>query len=127
MSHLKKATKKASIPYSSPQRGTFYFVSPRKVQMFGACCEPRSFFLINDSEQIGKGSHSVVSLLHAFFHLHGMGETNATLQADNCVGQNNNKTIIWYLAWCTITDQHRKIDIQYMLPGHTKFRLDSYT
>ena len=118
-----------SIPYSSQQRGTFYFVSPRKVQIFGVCCEPLSrqvFFLIDESEQIGKGSNSVVSLLHAFFELHGMGETYATLQADNCVGQNKNKTMMCYLAWRTITDQHHKIDIQYMLPGHTKFRPDSY-
>ena len=118
-----------SIPYSSQQRGTFYFVSPRKVQIFGVCCEPlcrQVFFLIDESEQIGKGSNSVVSLLHAFFELHGIGETYATLQADNCVGQNKNKTMMWYLAWRTITDQHHRIDIQYMLPGHTKFRPDSY-
>ena len=52
-----------------------------------------------------------------------MGGTYATLQADNCVGQNKNKTMMWYLACRTITDQHHKIDIQYMLPGH---RPDSY-
>ena len=55
-----------------------------------------------------------------------MGETYATLQADNCVRQNKNKTMMWYLAGRTVTDQHHKIDIQYMLPGHTKFRPDSY-
>ena len=55
-----------------------------------------------------------------------MGGTYATLQADNCVEQNKNKTMMWYLAWRTITDQHHKIDIQYLLPGHTKFRPDSY-
>ena len=55
-----------------------------------------------------------------------MGKTYATLQADNCVGQNKNKTMMCYLARRTITDQHHKIDIKYMLPGHTKFRPDSY-
>ena len=28
----------------------------------------------------------VVSLVHAFFHLHGLGERRVTLQADNCTG-----------------------------------------
>ena len=77
-----------------------------RVPVFGVCYEPLcrlAFFLIDECEQIGKGSNSVVSLLHAFFKLHGMGETYATLQADNCVGQNKDKTIMWYLAWRVIT------------------------
>ena len=31
-----------SLPYSSQQRGTFYFRTPHKVQVFGVCCEPLS-------------------------------------------------------------------------------------
>ena len=90
-----------SLPYSSQQRGKFYFQTPQKVQVFGACAEAlgrQVFFLIDKSEQIGKGSNTVVSLLHAYFSLHGLGEKKATLQADNCVGQNKNKAMIWYLA-----------------------------
>lgn len=103
-----------SIPYSSQQRGTFYFVSPLKVQVCGVRCESlcrQVFFLIDESEQIGKGSNSIVSLLHAFFKIHGMGETYATLQADNCAEQNKDKTIMWYLAWRVITGQHHQIGI----------------
>ena len=61
-----------SLPYSSQQRGTFYFRTPRKVQVFGVCCEPlcrQVFFLIDEAEQAGKGAVVVVSLVHAFFHL----------------------------------------------------------
>ncbi|KAL5493627.1 hypothetical protein EMCRGX_G014833 [Ephydatia muelleri] len=101
-----------SLPYSSQQRGTFYFRTPRKVQVF--------------AEQIGKGAVVVVSQLHAFFHLHGLGENRVTLQADNCVGQNKNTTMLWYLAWRVITGQHERIQLNFMLPGHTKFRPDSY-
>ena len=28
-----------SLPHSSQQRGTFYFRTPRKVLVFGVCCE----------------------------------------------------------------------------------------
>ena len=64
--------------------------------------------------------------MHAFFHLHGLGERRVTLQADNCVGQNKNTTMMWYLAWRVITGQHDTIQLNFMLPGHTKFQPDSY-
>eukprot|EP00731_Ephydatia_muelleri_P011102 Em0005g1688a len=56
-----------------------------------------------------------------------LGEKRVTLQADNCVGsQNKNTTMLWYLAWRVITGQHERIQLNFMLPGHTKFRPDSY-
>ena len=109
-----------SLPYSSQQRGTFYFRTPCKVQVFGVCCEPLSrqvFFLIDEAEQAGKGAVVVVSLVHAFFHLHGLEERRVTLQADNCVGQNKNNTMMWYLAWWVITGQHDTIQLNFMLPA----------
>ena len=118
-----------SLPYSSQQRGTFYFRTPRKVQVFGVCCEPlcrQVFFLIDKAEQAGKGAVVVVSLVHAFFQLHGLGERCVTLQADNCVSQNKNTTMMWYLAWRVITGQHDTVQLNFMLPGHTKFRPNSY-
>ena len=118
-----------SLPYSSQQRGTFYFRTPCKVQVFGVCCEPLSrlvFFLIDEAELAGKGAVVVVSLVHAFFHLHGLEERRVTLQADNYVGQNKNTTMMWYLAWWVITGQHDTIQLNFMLPVHTKFRPNSY-
>eukprot|EP00731_Ephydatia_muelleri_P027611 Em0019g484a len=98
-----------SLPYSSQQRGTFYFRTPTP----------------QGPEQIAV---VVVSQLHAFFHLHGLGEKRVTLQADNCVGQNKNTTMLWYtcMAWRVITGQHERIQLNFMLPGHTKFQPDSY-
>eukprot|EP00731_Ephydatia_muelleri_P000984 Em0001g984a len=117
-----------SLPYSSQQRGTLFFRTPRKVQVFGVCCEPLSrqvFFLIDEAEQAGKGAVVMVSLVHAF-HPHGLEERRVTLQADNCVGQNKNTTMMWYLAWRVITGQQDTIQLNFMLPGHTKFRPNSY-
>ncbi|KAL5484206.1 hypothetical protein EMCRGX_G020665 [Ephydatia muelleri] len=118
-----------AIPYSSQQRGHYFFRTPRKVQVFGVCCEPlkrQVFFLIDEAEKIGKGAMSVVSQVHAFLKLHSVGEKCVTLQADNCVGQNKNSTMLWYLAWRVITGQHDRVELNFMLPGHTKFVPDSY-
>ena len=43
-----------------------------------------------------------------------------------CVGQNKNKAMIWYLAWRIICNLHDRIELNFMLPGHTKFRPDSF-
>ena len=75
-----------SLPYSSQQCGTFYFKTSHKVQVFGMCCEPLShqvFFLNQEAEQV----------------------------ADNCVGQNKNTTMLWYLAWRVVTGQHDRIQL----------------
>ena len=93
------------------------------------CCEPfrrQVFILIDDAEHAGKGAMVVCSLVHAFFHLHGLGERRVTLQVDNCTGQNKNTTMLWYLTWRVITDLHDRIELNFMVPGHTKFRPDSY-
>ena len=80
----------------------------------------------DEAEQAGKGAVVVFSLVHAFFHLHGLGERRVTLQVDNCVGQNKNTTMLWYLAWRVITGQHDTVQLNFILPGHTKFQTDSY-
>ncbi len=116
-------------PYSSQQKGTEYFITPRKCQVFGVCAEAISrqvLFLTDESETKGKGSLAVISMLDAFFRLHGLGECAAHLHADNCVGQNKNNYLIWYLMWRVMNGLHEKIALTFMPPGHTKFSPDSY-
>eukprot|EP00731_Ephydatia_muelleri_P004661 Em0002g837a len=84
------------------------------------------FFLIDEAEHAGKGAMVVCSLVHAYFHLYGLGERSVTLQADNCTGQNKTTTLLWYLAWRVITGLHDRIQLNLMLPGRTTFRPDSY-
>jgi hypothetical protein len=116
-------------PFSSQQRGSAYFLTPRRCQIFGICAEavPRQvFFLTDESETKGKGSTAVISMLDAFFRLHGLGEKRASLHADNCVGQNKNNFVMWYLMWRVMNDLHQEITLSFMVPGHTKFSPDSY-
>jgi hypothetical protein len=116
-------------PYSNQQRGKAFFKVARKCHIFGVCAEPlprQVFFLIDESEIIGKGSRVVISLLDAFFRLHGLGEREASLHADNCTGQNKNNYVIWYLMWRVMNGLHRRIHLSFMVPGHTKFAPDRY-
>ena len=116
-------------PYSPQQRGKEYFKSARKCNIFGICSETlqkQVYFLIDESETVGKGAKTVISLLDAFFENYGAGETEINLQADNCTGQNKNNYVIWYLMWRVMTGLNNKITLSFMLPGHTKFSPDGY-
>jgi len=116
-------------PFSNQQRSKEYFKTARKCQIFGVCAEalPRQvYYLIDESEFIGKGSKTVISLLDAFFELHGLGEKKVQLHADNCAGQNKNNYMVWYLLWRTMNGLHEEISLSFMVPGHTKFDPDRF-
>ena len=116
-------------PFSCQQRGREFFKTARKCQIFGVCAEalPRQvFFLIDESEFFGQGSRTVISLLDAFFSLHGLGEKTLRLHADNCTGQNKNNYVMWYLLWRVMNGLHERISLSFMMPGHTKFESDGY-
>ena len=84
-------------PSNPLQPGPIYFLTPRKCALFGVCCEaiPRQInYLIDEACDTGKGSNTIVSLLHHFFTVCGLGEREVHLHADNCVGQT--KTIPCY-------------------------------
>ena len=109
------------------QPGLIYFLTPRKCAMFGLHCEaiPRQVtYLCDEAVDTGKGSNSVVSQLHHYFQVHGLGEANAYLHADNCAGQNKNNIVLRYLLWRVMTGQHKSITFSFLLTGHTKFAPD---
>ena len=51
-------------------------------------------YLIDEGVDTGKGSNTVVSLLHHYLAKYGLGAQHLTAHADNCVGQNKNNTVI---------------------------------
>ena len=83
-------------------------------------------YLIQESEHVGKGADTVISLVNHFFNKKGIGEKYLTIHADNCSGQNKNNAMIHYLAWRVLTGQHTKIVYSFMVPGHTKFSPDGF-
>ena len=53
-------------PSNPLQPGPIYFLTPRKVAIFGVCCEAIPWqvnFLIDEASDTGKGANTVVSLL----------------------------------------------------------------
>jgi hypothetical protein len=102
-------------------------LTPRKCALFGVCCEaiPRQItYLIDEACDTRKGANTIVSLLHHFLQVHGLGESEVHLHADNCVGQNKNNTMLQYLLWRTIVGLHAKINLSFLIVGHTKFAPD---
>jgi len=85
------------LPHDPMQPGPVYFVCPRKVGIFGICCErlPRQVnFLIDESHCTSKGSTAVISYLHFFFEQYGLGEREGDLHCENCCGQNKNNFVL---------------------------------
>ena len=115
-------------PSNPLQPGPIYFLTPRKVAIFGVCCEaiPRQEnFVIDEASDTGKGVNTVVSLLDYYFSHYGLGETTTSLHADNCCGQNKNNTMMQYLMWRVLTGLHHTINLHFTITGHTKFSPDA--
>ena len=115
------------IPSNPMQPGPIYFKTPRKCGIFGVMCEaiPQQVnFLIDEAVTAGKGANATISYVHYYFAHHGLGETDAHLNADNCAGQNKNNYFVWYLAWRVMMHLHDSILYSFLVAGHTKFSPD---
>ena len=117
------------IPSNLMQPGPAYFKTARRCEILGICCEGsrvQTNYLIDEAESIGKGSNAIISYLHHYLEVHGIGEKYLQLQADNCVGQNKNNPLMQYLIWRCMTGRHSSCSIYFMIVGHTRFSPDQY-
>lgn len=73
---------------------------------------------------VGKGANMVISLLHHFLEKYSSGEERILLNADNCVAQNKNNTMLQYLMWRVTVGLSSHIELAFMVAGHTKFGPD---
>jgi hypothetical protein len=55
-----------------------------------------------------------------------LGEKWVHLTADNCVGQNKNNALLQYLMYRLLIGLHDKIELSFLIVGHTKFSPDGY-
>ena len=62
-------------------------------------------YLVDENETIGSnrtrshGPNSVIFMLDNYLAHHGKSEPVLSFHADNCAGQNRNKSVIAYFAW----------------------------
>ena len=107
-------------PYSDQQPGPAYFLTAKKCQLFGVCCEAQSNYLIDEAEYTGKGVHTTISLVHHYLENYSVGKQNVPLHCDNCVGQNKNNAFIFYLLWRVMTGKHKAITLSFISISNTK-------
>ena len=116
-------------PYEDQQVSPIYFKTPRRSQIFGVCNEGipcQVNYLIDEADFMEKNANTVISLLDHFFTHHGLGEKYIHLTADNCVGQNKNNALLQYLLYRIIAGLHTRIELSFLIVGHTKFSPDGY-
>jgi len=116
-------------PFEDQQVGPIYFKTPRKAHLFGVCSEGvpcQHNYLIDEEHFLEKNANTVISLLDHFFANYGLGEKWVHLTADNCVGQNKNNALLQYLMYRVQTGLHEKIELSFLIVGHTKFSPDGY-
>ena len=107
-------TQQIFYPNDPLQPGLMYFLTPRKCAIFGVCCKAilrQVNYLIDQAVDMGKDANKVVSMLHHFFEVHGLGEKDVHLHADNCGGQNKNNIMVGYLLWRVLTWLHDNITL----------------
>lgn len=115
-----------SFPSGPQQIGTAYFKSGRKTAIFGITNERQNvqhIFCIDESDSIGKGPNSVISMLD--YYLREVHSTKKlVIFADNCVSQNKNNAMIRYLQHLVDTSRCESVELNFLLSGHTKFSPD---
>ena len=67
-------------------------------------------YLIDEACDTGKGTNTIVSLLHHFFQEHGLGMMDVHLHVDNCVGQNK----------CVLVRLNRSVILSFLVIRHTQ-------
>ncbi|MCE8163637.1 MAG: hypothetical protein I3273_07265 [Candidatus Moeniiplasma glomeromycotorum] len=79
---------------------------------------------MNENETIGKGPNGTLSLVFDGIKRFNKGEKYLKLTCDNAPGQNKNNTTIRFLFYLTIYGYYETIELDFMIPGHTKSRVD---
>lgn len=122
------------LPYHARQVGPLYYKVPMCVQIFGICDDAAPLhvnYLFNEHQTIGlngsksHGPNSVISMLHHYLTMHGRQEPQWHFHAENCVGQNKNKSVMAYLMWHTLVGLNDEITISFMRVGHTCCMVDA--
>jgi len=73
---------------------------------------------------IGKGPNGTLSLIFDGIKKLNKGEKHLKITCDNAGGQNKNNTSIWFYLYLVICGYYESIELNFMIPGHTKFKCD---
>ena len=89
------------VPHSDQQVGKIYYLSCRKVHLFGVQNEAtreQLNYVLDENEIIGKGPNGTLSLIFDGIKKLNKGEKHLKITCDNAGGQNKNNTSIWFIC-----------------------------
>ena len=69
------------------------------------------------------GPNAVVSMLHHHLEHNSKPSVSLSLHADNCCGQNKNRTVLVYLAWRVLVGHNQEIQLDFRRVGHIRVLL----
>lgn len=124
-------SEKILLPRLLKQPGQLHFTTGLNFDINGVSCRNTGNAYVFDLPEghwpNDKIASSVLSMLNYAMNLpsesRARGET-LLLSADNCGGQNKNRFVLWYLAWLVFTGREKRIELDFMIPGHTKNVVD---
>ena len=115
------------VPHSDQQVSKIYYLSPRKVHLFGIQDEAvreQINYVLDEGEIIGKGPNGTLSMVFDGIKKLNKGEKHLKITCDNAGGQNKNNVTIWFYLYLVICGYYESIELNFMIPGHTKFKCD---
>jgi len=115
------------VPHSDQQIGKVYYLSARKVHLFGIQDEAvreQINYILDENELLGKGPNGTLSLVFDGIKQLNKGEKILKTTCDNAGGQNKNNTTLWFYLYLVICGYYESIELNFMVPGHTKFKCD---
>jgi hypothetical protein len=115
------------VPHSDQQIGKVYYLSARKVHLFGIQDEAvheQINYVLDKNELLGKGPNGTLSLVFDGIKQLNKGEKHLKITCDNAGGQNKNNTTLWFYLYLVIAGYYESIELNFMVPGHTKFKCD---
>ena len=81
-------------------------------------------YVLDEDEIIGKGPNGTLSLVFDGIKRLNKGEKHLKITCDNAGGQNKNNVTIWFYLYLVICGYYESIELNFMIPGHTKFKCD---
>jgi len=104
-----------------------YFLTARKVHLFGIQNEAigeQINYVLDEDELLNKGINGTLSLVFNGIKQFNKEEKHLKLTCDNCVGQNKNNVTLWFCLYLVICGYYKSIELNFMIAGHTKFKVD---
>jgi hypothetical protein len=115
------------VPYFSQQPSQMYFLSPKKIHLFGIqneATKEQTNYIIDESELLDKGINGTLSLVFDAIKKFDKGEKHLKITCDNSAGQNKNNVSLLFYLYLVIKGYYETIEQNFMIAGHTKFKVD---